>query len=150
MDKALLAEGLLILFVAFLGIYDGARLSKVTLLNPDPVGPGWYLMIVSGLLFLCGIIYSFLERKRKRSAAGPEKKASFSFSLGPAGWTTIVLVIYALLTPIAGYALATAFFFMLTLYFSGMRSWPKSIILGLLFTVIFKYLFSDLAGISLP
>ena len=150
MDKAILAEGLLILFVASLAIYDGARLTKVTLLNPDPVGPGWYLIIVSGLLFLCGIIYWFLEWKRKKSAAGPERKASLPLSLGPAGWTVIVLVLYTVFTPIAGYALATAFFFVLTLYFSGMRSWPKSIILGLLFTVIFKYLFSDLAGISLP
>ncbi len=144
-------EVMSLLFLASLGIYDGIRMTKVPLPNPDPVGPGWYLIIVSGLLFLCVILYLFIERSRQRLLVMAEKKVrAFSFSINTLGWMLIVLVGYTFATPRIGYAPATAFFFILILHILGMRSWPKSILWGLVFTVVFKLIFSDLAGVSLP
>ena len=148
-DKALLLELLFMLVLAFLGLYDGIRLSRVSLLNPDPVGPGWYLFIVSGMLFLCALWYCFIPKNQKKRIARAEKKVP-PFSIGSAGWVLIVLVVYTIVTPLVGYTPATAFFFVLALRFSGVNSWPKSIVLGLAFAAAFKFLFSDLAGISLP
>ncbi len=144
-------EVLSLLILASLGIYDGIRMTKVPLPNPDPVGPGWYLFIVSGMLFLCVILYLFIEKSRRRLLVIAEKKIrTFSFSINTLGWMLIVLVGYTLATPRIGYIPATAFFFVLTLHILGIRSWPRSILLGLVFTVVFKLLFSDLAGVSLP
>ena len=144
-------EVLSLLIVAFLGIYDGIRMTKVPLPNPDPVGPGWYLFIVSGMLFLSVVYYFFSEKSRQKRLATAEKKTPrFSFSINTLGWLLIVLVGYTLATPRIGYIPSTAFFFVLTLHICGVHSWRKSILWGLVFTVVFKLLFSDLAGVSFP
>jgi len=144
-------EVLSLLILASLGIYDGIRMTKVPLPNPDPVGPGWYLFIVSGMLFLSVVFYSFIENSRQKRVARAEKKPpALSFSINTLGWMLIVLVGYTLAVPRIGYTPATAFFFVLTLHISGVRSWRKSILWGLVFTVVFKLLFSELAGVNLP
>ena len=144
-------EVLFLLILAILGIYDGIRMTKVPLPNPDPVGPGWYLFIVSGILFLCTILYLFTERSRWKGLGTAERKGrTFSLSISTLGWLLMVLAGYTLAIPRIGYLPSTVFFFVLTLHICGVRSWPKSILWGLLFTVVFKLLFFDLAGVSLP
>lgn len=150
MDKALIAESLVILIVASLSLYDGIRLTKAPLLNPDPVGPGWYLVIVAGILFLCTVGYFIKEGAKTKLAARTEGGSLSSFSIGPASWVLMVLIVYTILASLVGYTPATAFFFILAFHLLGVKSWVKSIILAAVFTAAFRFLFYDLAGISLP
>jgi hypothetical protein len=149
-NKKVVVEVAFILILGFLGIYDGIRLTKVKLLNPDPVGPGWYLIAASGLLLFCGLLYLVLPQTRKILMERAVKKVSRSLSIGPAGWLVIVLIGYTIATPLAGYTLASAAFFILTLHFSGVKSWPRSVMYGVVFTVLFRVVFTEVAGISFP
>ena len=150
MRKRVAAEISFILILGFLGVYDGIRLTKVQLLNPDPVGPGWYLIAASGLLFFCGILYLVLPGNRKTLMERAEKKVSRSLSIGTVGWLVIVLIGYTIATPLVGYTPASAVFFVLTLHLSGVKSWPRSIAYGVVFTVLFRIVFTEVAGISFP
>jgi hypothetical protein len=142
----MLLESLLLMALAALGIYEGARLAKVVLLFEDPVGPGWYLFIVSSLLFVCAIIY--LARKfRGRAGAGMK---SFSLHSGPAGQSLLLLLLYGVATLLVGYVIASAFFFILVQRIFGERSWARSAAIGLAITGAFYFGFSYLAGVPLP
>jgi hypothetical protein len=148
--KSVIAEVSFIFILGFLAIYDGIRLTKVRLLNPDPVGPGWYLIIFSGLLLLCGILYLVLPRYRKAHMKREAVNAPRSFAMGTGGWLMIVLLAYVIAIPLLGYTPASVFFFILAMHIAGVKSWPKSIAYGVAMAIAFTLFFSKVAGMSLP
>jgi hypothetical protein len=150
MKKSIIAEVLFVLIMGFLGFYEGIRLTRVQLLNPDPMGPGWYLVAISGLLLLFGFLYLLLPETRKTFADRTQKKIPRSFHIGSGGQLMIVLPAYAIAIPLIGYFYASLFFFVMTFYISGVKSWLKSIAYGIASTIIFKLLFVNIAGISFP
>ena len=56
---------IILLFMAAAGLFEGVRLSKSTLLFKDPVGPGWYLFFMSGLLFACALALLLKQLARR-------------------------------------------------------------------------------------
>lgn len=150
MKKSVIAEVSFIFILGILGLYDGIRLTKVRLLNPDPVGPGWYLIIFSGLLILCGSLYLVLPGYRRAHRKAAEVKAPWSFAIGTGGWLMIVLLGYVIAIPILGYTAASVFFFVLSMHVAGVKSWFRSIAYGVAMAIAFTLFFSEVAGLGLP
>jgi hypothetical protein len=148
--KSIVVEVACIFILGILGLYDGIRLTKVRQLNPDPVGPGWYLIIFSGLLILCGVLYLVLPGYRKARRETAEQKAPLSLAMGTGGWLMIVLLGYVIALPLLGYTASTAFFFVLAMHIAGVKSWFKSIVYGIAMAAVFTFFFSTVAGMSLP
>lgn len=138
---------IILLVMAILGIYEGARLSKSVLLFVDPVGPGWYLFFMSCLLFICAM--ALLVGKFIRRKAG-QREVSLSLHKGPAGRGLILLFLYAVAATFLGYVLASAIFFILVQRIFGERSWLRCSVIGVSITACFYFVFSYLAGMPLP
>ncbi len=139
-------ESILLMACAVVGIYEGAKLAQETLLIDDPVGPGWYLCFMAGLLFLCGLALMARQIRRKTGASG----GGFSLLQGPAGQSLALLLFYALAASFVGYPLASVFFFILAQRIFGERSWPRAAALGLVITGSFYFVFSYFAGVPFP
>jgi putative tricarboxylic transport membrane protein len=138
---------IILLVMAVLGIYEGARLSKSVLLFVDPVGPGWYLFFMSCLLFICAtalLAGKFIKRK-----AG-QREVSLSLHKGPAGQALILLLLYGVAVTYLGYVPASAVFFVLVQRIFGERSWLRCTVIGVSITGCFYFVFSYLAGMPLP
>ncbi len=146
MSSALALESFVLLGLAVLGIWEGVRLTTVVLVSSEPVGPGWYLLFLSLLLFASAAAYIV----RRVRTGGDTGRLSLSVLRGPAAQATAFLVLYAIAIQIVGYAVSTALFFILTLHSFGVKSWIKSAVIGVALALAFQYGFSDLAGIPLP
>lgn len=138
---------IILMVMAILGIYEGARLSETVLLFADPVGPGWYLFLMSCLLFVCAI--ALLVGKFIRRKAG-QREVSLSLHKGPAGRALILLLLYGVAATFVGYVLASAIFFILVQRIFGERSWLRCAAIGVSITACFYFVFSYLAGMPLP
>jgi hypothetical protein len=142
----MLLESILLIALAVVGICDGVRLSRVTLLFEDPVGPGWYLFFMSILLLACAIIY-WIRESRRGAEAGI---SGFSLHKGLAGQALLLLLLYGIADLFVGYFVASAFFFILAQRIFGERSWARGVAVGLAITGAFYFAFSYLAGVPLP
>lgn len=136
----------LLMGLGILGIYEGARLTKVALLFDDPLGPGGFLILVSGMLFVCAAIYLVVHGRRR----GTIGRKHFSTHIRPSSRVLIVFVLYAIMVPFIGYAISNVFFFVLAVHIFGERSWIRNVVIGLAFTVGFYLVFSYLAEVPLP
>jgi hypothetical protein len=141
----MLIENILLLALAIVGLYEGARLAQATLLFDDSVGPGWYLFFLSGLLLLCAVALVVRQVRRKTAS-----QRGLSVLKGPAGQSLLLLLFYALAASYAGYLIASVIFFVLAQRIFGERSWPRSAVLGLVITGSFYLVFSYLAGVPFP
>jgi hypothetical protein len=139
-------ENILLMVLAVVGIYEGVRLIGVPLLIDDPVGPGWYLLFMSILLFICA--GALLVRRARRKTVS--ETGGLSFLKGPAGQSFLLLLFYGLAALTAGYLIASALFFLLGQRVFGERSWARAAVLGLAMTGGFYLVFSRLAGVPLP
>jgi hypothetical protein len=138
---------IILLIMATAGIYEGARLSNSVLLYADAVGPGWYLFTISCLLFIC-VIALLLRKFIRRKEAHHE--VSLSLHKGPAGRALILLFLYGISTMFLGYVIASVIFFVLVQRIFGERSWIRCGVIGVSITGCFYFVFSYLAGMSLP
>jgi len=146
-----LAESLLIVIVALLGIADAWRLSSVVRAGGtfhDVIGPDRYLGAISVGLLFCGI-WALAKNLRIPKSSGMKKEGEAG-QINQVVLVVFVLILYAFAMPILGYLLATCFFFPVIYFIFGVRPWPKSIIVGLSTTVVFYAIFGYLADMPLP
>jgi hypothetical protein len=145
-------ESFSIMALACLGLTDAWRLSNAVRAGGafhDVIGPDRYLGVISAGLLVCGVLNLVGSLKSMRR---PEIRRGE----GEGSHLTLVivvssgLVIYTLLIPILGYLLATAIFFPVIYYLFGVRSWRKSVVIGLSTAVIFYAIFEYFAEIPLP
>ncbi len=146
MDRAVLIESLLLMALASLGLFEGARLTTVSLVSPEPLGPGWYLVVVSGLLFAFGAHHLAARAKLPTTRA----VGSLSFRFGAAARALGLLILYAAAMPVVGYLASTAAFFALALRIFGVGSWIRSVVIGVVLAALFEYGFANLGGMVLP
>ena len=147
-----LAESIVVIFLAALGIADALRLSSV--IRPggtfhDVIGPDRYLGAISAGLLLCGI---WALAKNLKIARSPliKKEEGGGSQVNQVVLVAFVLVLYALTMPIVGYLLATAFFFPVIYFIFGVRPWLRSILIGLSTTAVFYAIFEYFAEMPLP
>jgi len=134
--------------MAAVGVFEGIRLSKSVLLFADPVGPGWYLFFMSGLLFFCAV--ALLARTVRRRKAGLQGRVRLSLQKGLAGRAVLLLLLYGAAIVCLGYVIASAGFFVLVQRLFGERSWVRCAVTGVLMAGSFYLVFSYLANVPLP
>ena len=147
-----LAESIVVIFLAAMGIADAWRLSSVVRAGGtfhDVIGPDRYLGAISMGLLLCGI---WVLAKNLKIARSPliKKEEGEGSQVNQVVLVVFVLVLYAFAMPILGYLLATCFFFPVIYFIFGVRPWLKSIIIGLLTTAVFYAIFEYFAEMPLP
>lgn len=147
-----LAESIVVIFLAALGIADALRLSSVVRAGGafhDVIGPDRYLGAISVGLLFCGVwtLVKNLKGGRHTPIQKGENKES---QVTRVVLVVFVLVLYAFAMPILGYLLATCFFFPVIYFIFGVRPWLKSIIIGLSTTAVFYAIFEYFAEMRLP
>jgi hypothetical protein len=147
-----LLESLMVIVLAVLGMADAWRLSGVVRGGRrfhDVIGPDRYLGAISIGLFLCGVW------KMMGSLKSPSQEAGKTQGEGEGNVSMVFLVIfvlfvYSILLPILGYLLSTLIFFPVLYFIFGVRSWVKSLVLGLLTAGLFYAIFAYFAEVPLP
>lgn len=147
-----LAESIVVIFLAALGIADAWKLSSLVRAGGtfhDVIGPDRYLGVISAGLLFCGVwnLVAVL-RNSKPPQAKTEKKEGTQVK-------QVVLVVFLLFAytfaiPMLGYLLATSIFFPVIYFIFGLRPWPKSIIIGLITAALFYAIFAYFAEMPLP
>ncbi len=134
------------LIIGTLGVYEGYRLTHTNLLYADAVGPGWYLLMMSGILFVCAV--ALLVRRLRRKAAQGE--ASISMHKTAVGRAFLLLFLYGISIMYLGYLVGSVIFFTLIQRIFGERSWLRCALIGASITACFYFVFSYLASVPLP
>ncbi len=150
-----LVEPLVVILLAALGLADAIRLSSI--IRPggtfhDVIGPDRYLGAISVGLLLCGIwtLATNLRIVRSPLVNKENKEEGEESHINQVALVVFVLFLYAFAMPILGYLLATCFFFPLIYFIFGVRSWLKSILIGLSTTAACYVIFEYLAEMPLP
>jgi putative tricarboxylic transport membrane protein len=147
-----LAESLVVILLAALGIADAWRLSNLVRAGGtfhDVIGPDRYLGVISAGLFICGVwnlIAGLKSRKLSRGKRGEREGSQFNQVV----LVAFLLFVYTFAIPMLGYLLATSIFFPVIYFIFGVRPWPKSIIVGLITAGLFYAIFAHFAEMPLP
>jgi putative tricarboxylic transport membrane protein len=149
MNLKALIEGTLVLVFGLVAMLEGLRL--ITRKDPyvlyDPLGPGVYILVLSlGLMAVS--VFHFVANHRKspgkgKVAASKKMRIQLFSSIG-------ILVLYILLVQFVGYVVATLTFFFLELRVSGVKSWRNNVILTLMFTVVYYFIFVKFCDMIFP
>jgi hypothetical protein len=147
-----LIESLVVVALSLVGMVDAWRLSGVVRGGGpyhDVIGPDRYLGVISVGLLICGVLnladsLKSLRRPEIRRGEGRGSQVTLVTVV------IFVLVIYTLLIPTLGYLFATSIFFPVIYYLFGVRSWRKSVVIGLSTALFFYAIFEYFAEIPLP
>jgi hypothetical protein len=146
--KKALIEGMLLLVFSLVAMSEALRLiiSKDPHVLYDPLGPGYYILVLSLGLSAATIVHVAVNYKK--SAQGqktmePGSGAHVLFSVG-------AMILYILLVRVVGYPVATLIFCLLQFRIAGVRSWRTNTILSFAFTMVCYVVFVRLCGIVFP
>jgi len=138
-------EGLVLMILGIVGIFEGLRLNGRSEEAGDAFGPGWYLMVLSLVLIVCGLYFlasTFKGRDKKTEAALVWD--------GPASFAILAMIVSCALLPYIGYFLSTAAFLLVCTRLFGEQSWFKSMLIAGLSGTVFWVVFVYLAQIPMP
>jgi hypothetical protein len=143
-------EGGVLTGSGLLGVYDATRL--IVHRNPNSIedltGPGRYLLIVSLLITLSGIVYLASQLRLQQGetyAAAGSAAATRKVAL-----VAIMMAVYIGLISLVGYLWATPIFFTLTLRVFDVRPWLKALAVGAAFSAGYYIVFIRLFGMPFP
>lgn len=138
-------EGLILTVIGIVGVVESLRLNRISEAAEESYGPGWYLLLLSVILIICGLYYLASTLKR------PNKKTEAEFSLyGPATFAIAAMSLYTFLLPYIGYFFSTAAFVLAGTRLFGEQSWIKSGLLAGISGAVFWFVFVFLAKIPMP
>lgn len=142
-------------FVSFIGLswfIASVLLPKAPL--GDPNGPMYYPLILSGFLFVMGVIYFIQELKVRHQEKGILKKLFAGRTPKLIIAALILSILYTLTFEKLGFLVSTIIFLGLLLFvingFRGWKKWVTNIAVAVLFSFVLWYGFSQLLGIGLP
>jgi len=143
-------EGLVLVLGGVLAIWDGLRVTREMreISSFDAIGPDRYLMGVGVLLIVAGVLYLIFAPPPEP----PDTPADAPRPLGLPMWLvlTALMLGYAGAILAAGYAVATALYFVLALRVMGIESWRRTIVPAIVAAAVYWLLFARLADMSLP
>ena len=145
-------ESLLVIVLACVGMADAWRLSNaIRTEGPfhDVIGPDRYLAGLSLGLFVCGVLHFVGSLKRLRPAEAKKGEESGG-RVTLVFWVILASAVYSFLIPVLGYLVATSVFYPVIYYLFGIRSWLKSVLIGLATSALFYAIFEYFAEIPLP
>ena len=149
MNLKILIEGILVLVFSLVTLVEGLRLIiyKDPHMLYDPLGPGFYILVLSLGLLAVGIVHLIANYRKpagaRKGAASKKRRVQLFSSIG-------ILALYILLVHFVGYLVATLTFFLLELKVSGVKSWRNNIILTLILTIIYYVVFVKFCGMVFP
>jgi hypothetical protein len=149
MRIAVLAEGALLVVVSLMGIVEGLRL--VIYKDPftlyDPLGPGLYIVAIGIGLMAIGAVHLLVHSKKlptmERVLVDRKLRIRMISTVG-------VCAIYIFLISITGYLLATILFFFLEFRVQGIKSWPFVIVLSLVLSALYYFIFVHYCSMVFP
>jgi hypothetical protein len=149
MNGPILFEGILLIIISFVAIAEGIRLVayKDAGVLFDPLGPGFYILILSTLLMVVGFLHLIINYRKnidiEKATTNREMKKRMIHIIA-------ALAIYISLIYLIGYFGASIIFFLMIFRILGMNSWPVTILLSLLFTACFYILFVYFGRVVFP
>jgi len=142
----------LLIGLGVLGIADSRRLSSMiqaSIQRREILGADAYLMIVSALLLICGLLVlavSVVDRGFiSEKGASPQSRRYVHLGLIVTSYA-----MYTLAVPVLGYLLSSICFFPIIFFLFGVRPWLKGVLLGLGVALISYFFFIFLMRIPLP
>lgn len=143
-DSALLG------IVATLGICDGIRLLGVPLFVPEPLGAGFYLLMVSAMLLLALVVETVSHSPATLGAKPVRRTRVSTMFRNPVVQVWLGLILYTILLKFVGYFLSTLCFAVVSIRIFGEHRWARLIVYSSVLTLSLYIIFRKLAGISLP
>jgi len=150
MKITILIEGSLLLLFSLAGLAEGLRL--VIYKDPytlyDPLGPGFYIILVGIGLMTLGAFHLVVNYRKppiKKEEGPVDRKMKIRMAS-----TVAACAIYILLIPFVGYLPATLLFFFLELRIQGIRSWPFVILLSLVLSALYYFVFVQCCSMVFP
>ena len=145
MGAILYNEGLILTVIGIIGVVEGFRLNRISAEADEAFGPGWYLLILSVILMICGLYYLASTFKK----VNEKKETSLSWK-GPASFCILAMIFYSLLLPYIGYFIGTAAFVFVATRLFGEQSWVTSTLIAGISGTVFWFVFIFLAQIPMP
>jgi putative tricarboxylic transport membrane protein len=138
-------EGLILLVIGIVGVIESIRLNRISAAADEAFGPGWYLLILSFILIICGLycLASTFKRVNKKTEAA-------HFWNGPAAFCILAMIFYSFLIPYIGYFMSTAAFLFVATRLFGEQSWVTSTLVAGISGAVFWFVFIFLAKIPMP
>ncbi len=147
-----LLESLIVISLGVVGMVDAWRLSGVVRggkVFHDAIGPDRYLGVISIGLLLCGA-WKMIGILRNLGQEAGKGEGDGKSNVTMVFLVILVLFVYSILLPVLGYLLSTLIFFPVLYSIFGVRSWGKSLVLGLLTAGLFYAIFAHFAEVPLP
>jgi putative tricarboxylic transport membrane protein len=137
--------GLILTVIGIVGVIEGFRLNRVSAAADEAFGPGWYLLILSVILIICGLYYLASTFKK----VNEKMKPALSWK-GPASFCILAMIFYSFLIPYIGYFISTAAFVFVATRLFGEQSWVTSTLIAGISGSVFWFVFIFLAQIPMP
>lgn len=121
--------------------------------RPGQLGPDFWpqmLCVGIGIVALVRLVRKFLWRKRAAGPVAAVEGEDANLKLQTVALATALVVAYVLGIIFLGYLLSTALFLIAFVYLGRQRKWRIVVPLGMLSSVVFVYIFTKLAYLSLP
>ena len=149
MNRKVLIEGTLILFVGLASMVEGLRLilHKDPHVLYDPLGPGFYVLALSIGLMAAGIVHFIVDYRKVRRIDNVSVSKEMRIRLLG---SFLVLALYILLIGFVGYIAATLVFCFLEFRVAGVTSWRTNIILTLILSIVYYVIFVKFCEMVFP
>lgn len=143
-------EGCAFIAAGALAVTDGLRIARELRATStfDAVGPDRYLLGLGVLLLLAGFVYLAFGPRSQAQRVADDAPRAFGLPIWIA--LTALMLGYVGAIVLAGYALATALFFVVALRVMGAASWKRTLLPALVAAAVYWLLFARLADMSLP
>lgn len=152
MKIKVLMEGILLLVIGLICLAEGLHL--VNNVDPDAVkdvvGPGYYILSVSIILMVIGIVYLLMNRRiLVKKVTLSKEQATKKISMIVIHMT-VVLLIYIVLIYIFGYLFSTLVFFFLEFRLAGVKSFKSNVVLAVAVSAVFYFVFIQYCNLVFP
>lgn len=150
MKRRVWIEGLLLIAISIVSLIESLRL--IIYKDPqtlyDVLGPGYYLLLISLGLMVTGIAYIIAHLiKLPPSIEKEEVSREMRFRL----WGSFAaLGLYLILINFLGYLVSTFIFFVLEFWILGIKSWLFNIILSIICSVAYWFVFVKYCSMVFP
>ncbi len=142
-------EGSLLLVISVVSLFESLRL--IIYKNPriqfDPIGPGYYILLVSLGFLVTSLIYIRHHLKEAQPKAKEHTSREMRIRLFGSFAT---YAIYLILVDVTGYSAATFVFFILMFRIVGIRSWPSNVVLSAVLTFAYYIVFVKYCSMAFP
>jgi hypothetical protein len=149
MKRTVWIEGIFLLVISFVTIAEGLKLSIYKDADTlfDPVGPGFYVLILGTLLLVVAFFHLKVNYKKNIDMA----RVPIAIELRKKKMLVLAtLAGYILLIYFVGYLFASIAFFLMMFRMSGIKSWLTIILFALLFTAFFYIFFIHYGRVMFP